>query len=124
MTSQEMTSLGEGEDENTPDARNYVAGNYVAGNYVVEICIAVKTVKTARSMAVGRDPPPPDAVRWFLPPGAVFTVQYTYHVYFLLILTIFMYRHPLLARGIVYLFIMLYILFYFIFYNYSHCVMV
>lgn len=59
-----MTSLGEGEDENIPDARNYVAGNYVAGNYVVEICITVKTVKTARSMAViGRDPPPPDAVR-------------------------------------------------------------
>jgi len=76
MTSQ--WTCGDGDAEDVPSARNYVIGNYVAGNYIAKVCVCV-AVKTWRGVNGHRRRPSP------LPPDAVPTVRYNYHVYLPLI---------------------------------------
>jgi len=125
MTSQELTLLGERitrqggwryEGRGCPGCRKLCSqklrsGKLCSGNFHLR-----------RGEDVARDQWPPDVIRHLQAIRRCRSSplsgdpRYTCYVFFLLILTIFLLicRHPLLARGIFYLFIMLYYIFYFI----------
>jgi len=135
MTSQELTLLGERitrqggwryEERGCPGCRKLCSQKLRSGKLCSQKLRSGKLCSgnfhLRRGEDVARDQWPPDAIRHLQAIRRCRSSplsgdpRYTCYVFFLLILTIFllMCRHPLLAHGIFYLFIMLYYIFYFI----------